>query len=66
MNVTHHINQVKKQTHALTGEAQSVGALSPSCKGAGLIPSRGTSLGCGFDPRFGHVQPQVWVHTGSN
>ena len=36
--------------------AQLTGAWSHIPKVAGLIPSQGTYLGCGFDPWSGHMQ----------
>lgn len=41
---------------ALASVAQRVGLSSVHQKVAGLIPRRGTYLGCGSDPRLGHVR----------
>ena len=40
----------------LVGVAQLVGHPPVNRKVVGLIPSQGTYLGCGFDPRSGYIQ----------
>ena len=51
------INKIyfKKIEEALTIVAQLAGVLSHNQKVAGSIPSRGTYIGCRFDPRSGFV-----------
>ena len=41
---------------ALAGEAQWIGCRPENQRVAGLIPSQGTSLGCGPGPGVGGVQ----------
>ena len=51
---------------ALADVAQLVGAFSHNWRVAGLIPSQGTYLGCGFDPQSWTIGFQVWAPTGGN
>ena len=56
----------KYRSCALASVAQLVETLSSNQKVVGLIPSQGTHLGFGFDPRPGSLLSLFWTHTGGN